>query len=194
MLITTKIRRCWGEEDPLMQQYHDTEWGVPVHDDRELFEFLILEGAQAGLRWSTVLNKRENYRKAFHHFDYHEIAQYTEKELKQLLNNPGIIRNRLKIQSAKQNAQVFLQIQDEFGSFDKYIWAYTDHKPIIHKFTAWNQVPAQTPLSQIIAKDLKKRGMNFVGSTIIYAYMQSIGMVNDHLTYCFRYKPLTQKL
>ena len=174
-----------------MQQYHDTEWGVPVHDDRELFEFLVLEGAQAGLRWSMVLHKRENYRNAFHQFDYQKIAQYTDKDRDRLLGNPGIIRNRLKIQSVIHNAQVFLEIQEEFGSFDKYIWAYTDYKPIIHKFSSWKHVPTQTPVSQSIAKDLKKRGMNFVGGTIIYAYLQAIGMIHDHLTYCFRYNALT---
>jgi DNA-3-methyladenine glycosylase I len=173
-----------------MQQYHDTEWGVPVHDDQELYEFLVLEGAQAGLSWSTILNKRANYREALHQFDYHLIAQYTAKDRDRLLKNPGIIRNRLKIQSVIQNARVFIKIQKEFGSFDRYIWAYTNYKPIIHNFTDWSQVPAQTPLSQTIAKDLKKRGMNFVGPTIIYSYLQAIGMINDHLTWCFRYNTL----
>lgn len=180
--------RCPWASDTFDQyiRYHDEEWGIPVHDDRVHFEFLILEGAQAGLSWSTILKKREEYRKVFAGFDPNAVAQFGEKEVEELMGNPGIVRNRLKIQSAIRNAKAFLKIQKEFGSFDSYIWAYTDGKPIRNSFTEMNQVPAQTELSAKISKDLKKRGMNFVGSTIIYAYMQACGLVNDHTTDCFR--------
>ncbi|MCC5915490.1 MAG: DNA-3-methyladenine glycosylase I [Balneolaceae bacterium] len=182
--------RCTWASDTFDQyiRYHDEEWGVPVHDDRVHFEFLILEGAQAGLSWSTILKKREEYRKVFAGFDPKAVAQFGEKEVEELMGNPGIVRNRLKIQSAIRNAKAFLEIQKEFGSFDRYIWAYTDGKPIQNSFTEMKEVPAQTELSTKISKDLKKRGMNFVGSTIIYAYMQACGLVNDHLVGCFRYE------
>ncbi len=166
-------------------RYHDEEWGVPVHDDRIFFEFLILEGAQAGLSWLTVLKKRENYRKAFDGFDYEKIAKYDEKKIEELLQNEGIIRNRLKISSAIRNAKVFLEIRKEFGSFDKYIWGFVDNKPIKNRFESVRDFPAKTEISDKISDDLKKRGMNFVGSTIIYAFMQAVGLVNDHMVGCF---------
>jgi DNA-3-methyladenine glycosylase I len=182
------INRCWwaSENDPLYIEYHDTEWGEPTHDDRMLFEMLILEGAQAGLSWSTVLHKRENYKKAFDNFDVKKVAKYDEKKEVELLSNAGIIRNKLKIKSAIRNARIFIQIQEEFGSFDAYIWKFVKNSPIINHWKNTEDVPAKTELSDKISKDLKKRGMNFVGSTIIYAYMQSIGLVNDHLTSCFK--------
>ena len=168
--------------------YHDEDWGVPVHNDTMLFEMLVLEGAQAGLSWQTILNKREQYKKAFDGFDPVLVAAYDDKKEASLLQDAGIVRNRLKIKSAIRNAKVFLAIQQECGSFDAYIWAFVKNKPIQNTFDTLAQVPAQTPLSETIAKDLKKRGMNFIGPTIMYAYMQSIGMVNDHETSCFRYK------
>ncbi|MBP7671007.1 DNA-3-methyladenine glycosylase I [Candidatus Gracilibacteria bacterium] len=178
-------KRCpWVGESEIYQKYHDEEWGIPLHDDQKLFELLILEGAQAGLSWLTVLQKRDNYRKAFDKFDAKKIAQYNQKKIDELLNNEGIIRNRLKIHSAIKNAKAFLEIQKEFGSFDQYIWSFVDHKPIKNKFKTLKDYPAKTPLSDKIAKDLKKRGMNFVGSTIIYAFMQAAGLVNDHTTDC----------
>ncbi len=184
--------RCWWADPnvPLYIKYHDEEWGVPTHNDRHLFEMLVLEGAQAGLSWSTVLHKRQNYRDAFDQFDVQKVASYDTKKVEKLLKNKGIIRNRLKINSAIQNAQVFIDIQKEFGSFDNYIWGFIDHKPIINHWNKMEDVPASTDLSKSISKDLKKRGMNFVGPTIVYAYMQSIGMVNDHLTSCFRHTRL----
>ena len=180
------LPRCpWANpNNPLYLNYHDYEWGVPSYDDKALFELLVLEGAQAGLSWETVLNKRENYREAFDHFDVQKVAVYSEKKLEALLRNPGIIRNRLKIRSVIRNAKVFIEIQKEFGSFSAFIWAYVDHEPIVNRFSDIEEVPTQTPLSESISKELKKRGMNFVGPTIIYAYMQSIGMVNDHLVGC----------
>ena len=168
--------------------YHDTEWGVPQHDDRKLFEFLILEGAQAGLSWDTILRKRENYRQAFDDFDAQKVALYDEAKCTELLQNEGIIRNRLKIASTVQNAKAFLLIQREFGSFDKYIWNFVGEKPIDGKRKSLSEIPAKTEISDAISKDLKKRGFNFVGSTIMYAFMQACGLVNDHLTSCFRYK------
>lgn len=171
----------------LYTEYHDQDWGVPVHDDRLLFEMLILEGAQAGLSWLTVLKKRSNYKKAFNNFEVRKVAKYGEKKFQELLKNEGIIRNKLKVRSATRNAKVFLEIQKEFGSFDKYIWQFVDNKPLQNKFKKMSEIPAATNISDDISKDLKKRGMNFVGSTIIYAYMQSIGMVNDHEVSCFRY-------
>ena len=179
--------RCpWANlSNPLYLAYHDNEWGKPTYDDRMLFELLVLEGAQAGLSWETVLNKRENYRESFDNFDVKKVAVYDEKKIESLLTNPGIIRNRRKIYSAIRNAKVFLEIQREHGSFSAYIWAFVDDKPLIHHFQTSEEVPAQTPLSESISKALKKRGMNFVGPTIVYAYMQSIGMVDDHLTGCF---------
>lgn len=184
-----KINRCWwaSENNPLYIEYHDKEWGEPTLDDRMLFEMLILEGAQAGLSWSTVLHKRENYKKAFDNFNVNKVALYDEKKEQELLSNAGIIRNKLKIKSAIRNAKVFIEIQNEFGSFNNYIWGFVKNKPIINEWNKPDDVPAKTELSDKISKDLKKRGMNFVGSTIIYAYMQSIGMVNDHLTSCFKH-------
>jgi DNA-3-methyladenine glycosylase I len=173
-----------------MARYHDTEWGVPVHNDRRLFEFLILEGAQAGLSWETVLKKRPAYRKAFDHFDAKKIARYTSGKVKQLLANPGIIRNRLKIKAATQNALAFLAIQQEFGSFNRYIWQFVDGKPIINRRRSLKDIPATTAESDAMSRDLKKRGFTFVGSTICYAFMQAVGMVNDHVITCFRYKQL----
>lgn len=188
------MKRCqWiskEEEGSLYCNYHDKEWGVPVHDDKVLFEFLILEGAQAGLSWSTVLKKRENYRKAFDGWDFNKIAKYTEKKEKELLQNEGIIRNRLKIKSTRNNAKVFMEIQKEFGSFNKYVWSFVNGKPVQNRFESLKEIPARTEISDEISKDLKKRGMSFVGSTIIYAFMQAVGMVNDHEIGCFRYGKL----
>ena len=170
-----------------MAHYHDIEWGVPIHDDRHLFEKIVLDGAQAGLSWRTILNKRENYRKAFDNFDVKKVARYTPKKIEKLMQNKGIVRNRLKINSAVKNANAFIEIQNEFGSFDAYIWGFVNGKPIKYKRKRMTDIPATTELSDAISKDLKRRGMSFVGSTIIYAVMQSMGMVNDHLTSCFRY-------
>lgn len=182
-------RRCqWaGSTNPLMMKYHDEEWGRPVHDDQLLCEFLILEGAQAGLSWSTVLNKRENYRKAFDDFDPRLIAQYDESKITKLLENEGIIRNKLKIRSAINNAKQFLVVQQEFGSFDRYIWQFVENKPIQNNIKAMIDIPASTDLSTDISKALKKRKFNFIGTTIMYAFMQAVGMVNDHMTSCFCY-------
>jgi len=179
--------RCdWAKND-LAIQYHDAEWGVPQHDDQKLFEFLILEGAQAGLSWDTILRKRENYRAAFDNFDARLIARYDAQKCAELLGNEGIIRNRLKIASAVQNAQKFLQVKEEFGSFDSYIWSFVDGRPIKNSRENMGEVPAKTEISDAMSKDLKKRGFNFVGSTIMYAFMQACGLVNDHLISCFRY-------
>jgi len=181
-------QRCdWPVENKLMIEYHDTEWGVPLHDDRKLFEFLLLDNAQAGLSWQTILNKRENYRKAFDHFDPAKIARYDKRKITSLLNNPGIIRNRLKVQSAVTNACAFLEIQAEFGSFDTYIWQFVDGTPIRNHWKSLKDIPATSPESDAMSKALKQRGFKFVGSTICYAFMQSAGLVNDHLTCCFRY-------
>jgi DNA-3-methyladenine glycosylase I len=184
--MSKKINRCfWAGEDALMQRYHDEEWGKPLHDDRALFELLILEGAQAGLSWSTVLNKRENYRKALDGFDPAKIARYTDAKIDQLMQDAGIIRNRLKLHSARGNSRAFLQVQKEFGSFDAYFWNFVDGKPIVNRWRGRGDVPARTELSDRISKDLLKRGFKFVGSTILYAYMQATGMVNDHAVGCF---------
>ncbi len=184
-------KRCsWCESSTLYKEYHDKEWGVPIYEDQQLFECLILETFQAGLSWITVLNKRENLRLAFDCFDYKKITKYNEDKLNELLQNSGIIRHKLKIRATVNNARAFISIQKEFGSFAKYIWQYTDGKPIINTFKNLNDIPPNTTLSDKIAKDLKKRGFKFVGSTVIYAYMQAIGMVNDHLVDCFRYKDL----
>lgn len=183
-----EIIRCqWADSHPLLAHYHDTEWGVPLHDDLKLFEFLVLDAAQAGLSWLTVLKKRENYRKAFDNFDPEKIVKYNEEKIAELLQNEGIIRNRLKINSAVKNAAGFLKIKEEFGSFDKYIWRFTDGKTIINKWKAMKEIPAVTKESDAMSKDLKKRGFTFVGSTICYAFMQAAGMVNDHTVDCFRY-------
>lgn len=178
--------RCFGSEE-LYARYHDEEWGVPSHDDRYLFEMLILEGAQAGLSWETILKRREGYRKAFLDFDPRKVASMTDEVLDALCSNPGIIRHRLKIFSARQNARVFLKIQEEYGSFDRYLWAFVQGKPIIGHWKSLQEVPATTAESNALSKDLKKRGMSFVGSTIIYAYMQAVGLVDDHVTSCWRY-------
>lgn len=184
------VKRCaWStfSNDPVMLEYHDTEWGVPVHRDRMLFELLVLEGAQAGLSWLTVLNKRENYRRAFGHFDPAKVAQYDKRDIQRLLGDPGIIRNRLKIESTITNAKKLLEIQKEFGSFDRYIWRFVDGKPINHGFKSLKEIPATTKESDMMSKELRKRGFRFVGPTICYAFMQAVGMVNDHTTGCFRY-------
>lgn len=180
--------RCEWAKDDLMTQYHDNEWGIPIHDDQKLFEMLILEGAQAGLSWSTILKRRKTYRKAFSNFDPRKVSKYTQKDVNRLLKDDGIIRNRLKIQSTINNAKQFLAIQKEFGSFDTYIWSFVDNKPITNNYKKLDDIPASTPLSDKISKDLKKRGFNFVGSTICYAFIQAIGMTNDHTANCFRYK------
>jgi DNA-3-methyladenine glycosylase I len=182
--------RCSWARNEISIRYHDEEWGRPCHDDSVLFEFLILEGAQAGLSWDTILNKRENYRAAFDHFDPRKVARYDQRKLERLLQNPGIIRNRLKIASAVQNAKAFLKVQKEFRSFDRYVWQFVDGSPKVNRWRSPKQVPARTPQSDTMSKDLKKRGFSFVGSTICYAFMQAVGMVNDHLTGCFRYSQL----
>ncbi len=183
--MSEKVRCAWANPDnQLYIDYHDLEWGRPTHDDGELFELLVLEGAQAGLSWETVLNKREAYREAFDDFDVAKVSSYDENKIEELLSNSGIIRNRRKIESAIRNAKVFIEIQQEFGSFDKFIWGFVDHQPIINHFATDEEIPASTPLSEKISKELKKRGMNFIGPTIMYAYMQSIGMVDDHLIGC----------
>jgi DNA-3-methyladenine glycosylase I len=179
--------RCaWGN-NPLMIEYHDTEWGVPLHDEQRLFEFLILEGMQAGLSWSTILNKRENFRQAFAEFDVEKVARFGKRDINRLLKDAGIIRNRLKIEAAITNARRFLEVQEEFGSFDTYIWRFVEGKPVKNIFRSGKDIPAKTPLSDAISKDLKQRGFKFVGSTIVYAHMQATGMVNDHTVDCFRY-------
>jgi len=184
-------KRCWWcGEDPLYVKYHDSEWGVPVHDDTKLFEFLILEGAQAGLSWITVLRKREAYRKAFADFDVERVARFTPKKLDALMLDAGIVRNRLKIESAVKNARAFLKVQAEFGSFDAYQWRFVDGKPLQNQRASREHIPARTEVSDALSKDLKKRGFGFVGSTIIYAHMQAVGMVNDHVTECFRQREL----
>lgn len=188
-----KIRCPWAGETKIYNDYHDFEWGKEEHNDIKLFEMLILEGAQAGLSWITVLKKREAYRKAFDGFNPKKVALYDEKKIAELMQNEGIIRNRLKIQSAIGNAKAFLKIQEEYGTFDKFIWKYVDFKPIIGNWEKISDLPAKTPLSDKISKDLKKLGFKFVGSTIIYSYMQAIGMVNDHIKECFVYKEMTEK-
>ena len=180
--------RCSWASGELMIRYHDEEWGVPVHDDRTLFEFLILEGAQAGLSWSTILNKRENYRKALDGFDPERVARYDRRKIDRLLLDAGIVRNKLKIASTIGNAKAFLQVQKEFGSFDRYIWRFVEGKPRVNSPKSMKQVPARTSESDAMSKDLKARGFNFVGSTICYAFMQAVGMVNDHTVSCFRYR------
>ncbi|MCL2565219.1 MAG: DNA-3-methyladenine glycosylase I [Defluviitaleaceae bacterium] len=190
--MSEKTRCPWAGDLPIYIDYHDNEWGRPVHDDRKLFEMLILEGAQAGLSWITVLKKREAYREAFDGFDPNIIAKYDDKKIEELMANPGIIRNLLKINGAVTNAKLFLEIVDKYGSFDKFIWAYVDYKPIVNRREKLEDVPATTPISDKISKDLKKMGFKFVGSTIIYAFMQATGMVNDHLADCFVYGELAK--
>jgi DNA-3-methyladenine glycosylase I len=183
-----KKKRCaWCGDDPLYVHYHDCEWGVPLHDDRRLFEFLVLEGAQAGLSWITILRKRENYRRAFDDFDPRRIAGYGEKEIEGLLSNPGIVRNRLKIASTVRNARAFIQIQEEFGSFDTYLWRFVDGRPKQNRWRTLQEIPADTSESRALSKDLTRRGGSFVGPTICYAFMQAVGMVNDHVLDCFRH-------
>ncbi|MBX3296019.1 MAG: DNA-3-methyladenine glycosylase I [Acidobacteria bacterium] len=188
------MKRCGWAKNDLAIHYHDTEWGVPQHDDRMLFEFLILEGAQAGLSWDTILAKRENYRKAFDDFDPVKVAKYSEAKCAKLMKNEGIVRNRLKIASAVRNAKAFLAVQKEFGTFDNYVWSFVGGKPIDGKRNELSDVPAKTEISDALSKDLKKRGFNFVGSTIMYAFMQATGMVNDHVRTCFRYKQCQNRL
>ncbi|MCL4154230.1 UNVERIFIED_CONTAM: hypothetical protein GTU68_002507 [Idotea baltica] len=184
-----KKKRCgWCEGDELYEAYHDKEWGVPVFDDDTLFEFLILETFQAGLSWITVLRKRENFRKAFDHFDYKKIATYKQKKINSLLQDAGIIRNKLKVNATVTNANAFIKTRNEFGSFSKYIWGFVDGNPIKNRLSNYKNAPANTPLSDAISKDLKKRGFKFVGSTVVYAHMQATGMVNDHEVNCFRYE------
>ena len=186
-------QKCgWCLGDPLYEAYHDTEWGVPVYDDETLFEFLILETFQAGLSWITILRKRENFREAFDNFDYKKIAQYKEDKLEELLQNPGIIRNKLKVRSAVTNAQLFMKIQEEFGSFSKYIWGFVEGSPIHNRVENYKTAPPTTAISDALSKDLKKRGFKFVGSTVVYAHMQATGMVNDHEVSCFRHSEIEQ--
>jgi DNA-3-methyladenine glycosylase I len=182
-------KRCpWPSDDKLMIKYHDKEWGVPLHNDRKLFEFLILEGFQAGLSWKTILHKRENFRKAFDNFDFNKVANYNKRKVNSLLKDAGIIRNKLKIEGAITNAKAFLQVRKEFGTFNRYIWGFVNGKPIQNKFKSLKELPAKTKLSDRISDDLKKRGFKFVGSTIVYAHMQATGMVNDHTITCFRFR------
>lgn len=189
-----KPRCSWPGDIPIYVDYHDTEWGRPTHDDTELFEFLVLEGAQAGLSWITILKKREAYREAFDGFDPAKVALYGPEKVEELMANEGIVRNRLKINAAITNAKLFLEVVEEFGSFDAFIWGYVDGAPIVNRWESEDEIPASTPLSDRISKDLKKRGFKFVGSTIMYAYMQSIGMVNDHVADCFVYRELVSSV
>jgi DNA-3-methyladenine glycosylase I len=187
----SKLNRCpWCENDELYVKYHDEEWGVPVHDDQKHFEFLVLESAQAGLSWITILRKRENYRKAYEGFNPVKVAKFDSEKIEELMNNPGIVRNRRKIEASINNAQRFLEIVDEFKSFDKYIWSFVDNKPIQNQWNDIKEVPANTKLSDEVSKDLKKRGFKFLGSTIIYSHLQATGLINDHLKNCFRYEIL----
>jgi DNA-3-methyladenine glycosylase I len=189
--MVKKIERCkWAEGVSLDYiEYHDKEWGVPVYDDKVQFEFLLLEGAQAGLSWSTILNKREGYRKAFAGFDVEKVARFTKKRVEKLLRDPAIVRNRLKVESAVTNAQAFIRLKEEFGSFSKYIWGFVGGEPMQNRFSKDGDIPATSPESDALSKDLKKRGFRFVGSTIVYAHMQATGLVNDHVTGCFRHRP-----
>lgn len=188
------IKRCgWAGDDPLMLRYHDEQWGVPVHDDVMLFEMLTLEGAQAGLSWSTILNKREGYRRAFARFDPAKVARFTARDRGRVVKDPGIVRNVAKIESTVKNAQAFLQVQKEFGSFDAYLWAFVKGAPVQGKRRSMSDIPASSPLAETLSKDLKKRGFGFVGPTIVYAFLQAVGVVNDHLTTCFRYKELARR-
>lgn len=188
----TKHRCGWCVGDPLYEEYHDQEWGVPVYDDQTIFEFLILETFQAGLSWITILRKRENFREALDAFDYTKIAAYSEAKLEELLQNPGIIRNKLKVKATVSNAQAFIKIQEEFGSFSKYIWGFVNHKPIQNSVKNYKEAPATTAISDALSKDLKKRGFKFTGSTVVYAHMQATGMVNDHEVNCFRYAEVSK--
>jgi DNA-3-methyladenine glycosylase I len=186
-----ELHKCgWCVGDPIYEKYHDEEWGIPAYDDATLFEFLILETFQAGLSWITILRKREHFRKAFDDFDYKKVARYGDDKFKELMQNPGIIRNTLKIKAATTNAQAFIKVQEEFGSFSRYIWGFVDGKPIHNQWEHYKKAPANTPLSDAISKDLKKRGFKFAGTTVVYAHMQATGMVNDHEAHCFRYKEI----
>ena len=185
--------RCGWARNPLAEAYHDAEWGVPIHDDRKIFEFIVLEGAQAGLSWDTILRKREAYRRAFDGFDPAKVARYGARKVAALLANPGMVRNRLKVGSAVRNARAFLRVQEERGSFDAYIWGFVDGRPIVNRWKALRQIPARTPLSDTISKDLKKRGFSFVGSTIVYAHLQATGVVNDHVVSCFRWREVQRR-
>jgi DNA-3-methyladenine glycosylase I len=193
MATHPKIRCAWSGSDPLYVSYHDKEWGVPVKDDRRLFEFLILEGAQAGLSWLTILRKREAYRKAFGGFDPEKVSRYGARDVKRLLGNEGIVRNRMKIESAIKNARAFLEVQAEHGSFSAYQWRFVDGRPIVNRYRNMKEIPARSTVSDALSKDLKSRGFSFVGSTIVYAHMQAVGMVNDHVIDCFRYAPLSKR-
>lgn len=189
-----RLESCgWGENDDLMNRYHDEEWGVPSHDDRKHFEFLVLESAQAGLSWRTVLHKRESYRKAYRNFDPRAVAKYGEKKIEELLGNAGIIRNRQKIRASINNARRFLEIQKEFGSFDAYLWHFTGGRQVVNRWRSLAEIPARTELSDRISADMKKRGFSFVGSTIIYSHLQAVGVVNDHLVRCFRHSQVMEK-
>jgi DNA-3-methyladenine glycosylase I len=193
--VNKVVDRCkWAEYDDLMKEYHDKEWGTPQHEDKMLYELLILEGMQAGLSWNTILKKRINFKNAFDDFDYKKIVSYSEKKVEELMQNEGIIRNRLKIQSIITNAKAFIEVQEEFGSFDNYIWSFVNHKQIQNSWKKLEELPSSTELSDIISKDMKKRGFKFIGTTIIYAFLQAIGVVNDHTTDCFRYKELLNSL
>jgi DNA-3-methyladenine glycosylase I len=189
-MTRVKERCTWCGDNPLYVEYHDREWGVPLHDERRIFEFLVLEGAQAGLSWLTILKRRAGYRRAFAGFDPTRVARFDEQKIEALLQDPGIIRNRLKVRSAVSNARAFLKVQEEFGSFDRFIWDFVDGRPLVNQFRSDAELPAQTPLAQRISKEMKARGFSFVGPTIIYAHMQATGMVNDHLVGCFRHAEL----
>ncbi len=192
-MATKEKSRCpWCLKSELYMRYHDEEWGVPVHDDRKHFEFLILEGAQAGLSWSTILNKREGYRKAFADFDPHKVAKFSETRLQKILQDPGIVRNRLKVYSSVNNAKKFLEVQEEFKSFDNYIWSFVKNKPIVNKWKELGQIPPTSKVSDTLSKDLVKRGFKFVGSTVIYAHLQACGLINDHLVDCWRYREVNK--
>ena len=186
--MSRKVKRCdWPKDDAIYIEYHDKEWGVPVYEDNKIFEFLLLETFQAGLSWITILRRRENFREAFDDFDYQKIANYSDEKLEELRRDTGIIRNKLKIKATKTNALAFMEVKKEFGTFSKYLWSFVDGEPIKNKFSKMREIPTNTPLSDKISKDLKSRGFKFVGSTIVYAHMQAMGMVNDHTTNCFRY-------
>ena len=187
------LSRCaWAGDDPLYQKYHDKEWGVPLHSDKKLFEFLILEGMQAGLSWITILKKRQAFREAFDGFDFNKVAKYQDRKIEQLLDNPGIIRNKLKVNAAVTNAQAFIRIRKEFGTFNKYIWQFVDHQPLQNSWKNLQEMPAKTPLAETITRALKKRGFSFVGPTIVYSHMQATGMVNDHTRDCFRHQEIRE--
>jgi DNA-3-methyladenine glycosylase I len=192
MAARTRTRCEWSGTDPVYVSYHDEEWGVPVHDDRRLFEFLVLEGAQAGLSWITILKKRDAYRRAFAGFTPEKVARFTPQRVEKLLQDPGIVRNRLKIESALRNARAFLAVQEAFGSFDAYQWRFVEGRPLVNRHRGMRDIPARTPLSDAFSKDLKQRGFTFVGSTIVYAHMQAVGMVNDHVVDCFRHAELVR--